>query len=104
MIRHVVAWKLAAEDAAERRAQAAKITADLLALRGVVPSILDISIGPDVLGGGNWDLALVADFADAAGLEAYATHPDHQVVVAYVRSVTADRVAVDFELSGSRDR
>lgn len=98
MIRHIVAWKLATDDAAERAAQARKIADDLLALRSVVPSIVDISAGPDVLGGGNWDVALVADFADRAGLDAYQTHPDHQAVVGYVRSVVGDRVAVDFEL------
>ena len=32
------------------------------------------------------------------GLEAYATHPVHQEVLAYVRSVMSDRVAVDFEI------
>ena len=98
MIRHIVAWKLAAEDPAERAAQGRRIAADLLALRGVVPSLLDISVGPDVIGGGNWDVALVADFADRAGLDAYQTHPDHQAVVGYVRSVVSDRVAVDFEV------
>ncbi len=98
MIRHIVAWKLRTDDPAERAEQAQKITADLLALRGVVPSIDDISIGPDVVGGANWDLALVADFADQAALDAYQTHPDHQAVVGYVRSVVSDRVAVDFEL------
>lgn len=98
MIRHVVAWKLASPDPAERAAQARRIADELLALRGVVPSIVDISAGPDVLGGGNWDVALVADFADEAGLDAYQTHPDHQAVVGYVRSVVSDRVAVDIEI------
>ena len=69
---------------------------NILALKGVVPSIGEISVGPDVVGGSNWDVALVADFADQAALDAYQTHPDHQIVVAYVRSVVADRVAVDF--------
>jgi hypothetical protein len=63
MIRHVVAWKLRRRPV-ERAAQAAKVSADLGALREVVPSIGDLSIGPDVVGGGNWDVALVADFAD----------------------------------------
>lgn len=97
MIRHVVAWKLRTEDPAERAAQAAKVSADLGALREVVPSIVDLSIGPDVVGGGNWDVALVADFADRAGLDAYQTHPDHQAVAGYIRSVVSDRIAVDFE-------
>lgn len=98
MIRHLVAWKLATADPDERAAQAQKISADLLALRGVVPSLLEITVGPDVVGGGNWDVALIADFADRAGLDAYQTHPDHQLVVGYVRSVVADRVAVDLEV------
>jgi len=98
MIRHIVAWKLKSEDPVEKAAQAQKVSADLLALRGVVPSILEIAVGPDVVGGTNWDVALVADFADQAALDAYLTHPDHQAVVGYVRSVVADRVAVDIEV------
>lgn len=97
-IRHVVAWKLSTEDASLRTQQAARISSELLALRGVVPSILDLSIGPDVVGEGNWDVAIVADFADKAGLQDYIDHPAHQAVVAYVRSVVASRAAVDFEL------
>lgn len=98
MIRHIVAWKLAAPDVSERAAQARKIADGLGALKGRVPSIIDITVGPDVVGGGNWDVALVADFADTAGLDAYLTHPDHVAVVGYVRSVVADRVAVDLEI------
>lgn len=97
-LRHVVAWRLATDDPAERAAQAARITAELRALDGVVPSIRAISVGPDIVGGGNWDVALVADFEDEAALEAYVQHPAHQDVVAYVRSVVAERVAVDFAL------
>ncbi|QEV99144.1 Dabb family protein [Microbacterium caowuchunii] len=97
-LRHIVAWKLATDDAAERAEQAQRIADDLNALRDVVPAIIDINVGPDVLGGGNWDVALVADFADADALDAYQNHPAHQAVVGYVRSVVADRVAVDYEL------
>jgi hypothetical protein len=97
-LRHVVAWKLAAEDEATRREQAQQIADRLLALRGVVPELIDISVGPDLVGDGNWDVALVADMADAAALDAYQRHPAHQEVVGYVRSVVAGRVAVDFEV------
>ena len=98
MIRHIVAWRLASQDPAERAAQAQKMSDDLGALRGVVPSLLEITVGPDVLGGGNWDVALIADFADQAGLDGYQTHPSHQAVVGFVRSVVADRVCVDLEV------
>lgn len=97
-LRHVVAWKLATEDPTERAAQAQKIADDLNALAGVVPEIESIAVGPDVVGGANWDVVLVADFADEAALDAYQTNPDHQAVAGYVRSVVADRVAVDYEV------
>ena len=97
-IRHVVTWKLAAEDAAERGAQAAEIARRLNALGGVVPQLLSISAGANVAyPEANWDVTLVADVASIAALEEYQVHPAHEEVVAYVRSVVASRVAVDFE-------
>ncbi|WP_312171883.1 Dabb family protein [Microbacterium sp.] len=99
MIRHVVTWKLAAEDDGERAAQAAEVARRLNALDGVVPQLRSISAGanmayPDA----NWDVTLVADFDSIAALEEYQVHPAHEEVVAYVRSVVASRVAVDFEV------
>jgi len=98
MIRHIVAWKLKSEDPVEKAAQAQKVSADLMALKGLVPSIIDIAVGPDVVGGDNWDIAIVADFADQSALDAYQQHPDHQAVAGYVRSVVGERASVDFEV------
>ncbi|MGN8026779.1 Dabb family protein [Microbacterium sp. 22242] len=98
-LRHVVSWKMAAEDPAVRAEHAAGVASRLAALVGVVPEIRALSTGvntayPDA----NWDVALVADFDDVDGLEAYQVHPAHQDVVAYVRSVVGARTAVDFEV------
>lgn len=98
-LRHVVTWKLASEDPIERAAQATEVARRLNALDGVVPQLLSISAGantayPDT----NWDVTLVADFESVAALEEYQVHPAHEEVVAYVRSVVAARVAVDFEV------
>ena len=99
MIRHVVSWKLAAEDAAVRAEQAAEVARRLNALMGVVPELRAVSAGanvahPDV----NWDVTLVADVDSLEDLEAYQVHPAHQEVGAYLRSVVASRAAVDIEL------
>jgi len=99
MIRHVVSWKLAAEDPSVRAEQAAEAARRLNALDGVVPELLSISAGanaayPDA----NWDVALVADFASVAAIEAYQVHPAHEEVAAFIRSVVSSRVAVDFEV------
>jgi hypothetical protein len=98
-LRHVVSWKMASEDPAERAEHAAGIVQRLEGLVGVVDEIGALSVGvntayPDA----NWDVALVADFADLAALEAYQVHPAHQEVVAYVRAVSGARSAVDFDI------
>ena len=99
MIRHVVTWKLASEDAVERGAQAAEVARRLNALDGVVPQLRAISAGANTIyPESNWDVTLVADFDSVDDLEQYQVHPAHEEVVAYVRSVVASRVAVDFEI------
>lgn len=98
-IRHVVTWKLAAEDSAVRAEQASEIARLLNALVGVVPQLRAISAGANVAyPDANWDVTLVADFDSIDELEAYQVHPAHEEVVSYVRSVVASRVAVDFEV------
>ncbi|MFM9745363.1 Dabb family protein, partial [Streptomyces brasiliscabiei] len=98
-LRHVVAFRMAAEDAADRAAHAAEAARRLNALEGVVPSLRAMSAGANTLfPDQHWDLVLVADFDDAEGLAAYAVHPVHEEVAGYIGSVRADRVAVDFEL------
>jgi hypothetical protein len=99
MIRHVVTWKLAEQDAAQRAEQAAEVARRLNALDGVVPQLRSISAGANVAyPEANWDVTLVADFDSIDELEAYQVHPAHEEIVAFVRSVVASRVAVDFEV------
>lgn len=99
MLRHVVTWKLASEDAAERRQQAAEVARRLNALDGVVPQLRSISAGANaVYPEANWDVTLVADFDSVEALEQYQVHPAHEEVAGYIRSVVASRVAVDFDI------
>lgn len=98
-IRHVVAWKLAAEDETVRAEQAAEVARQLKSLVGVVPSIRALSAGPNAAyAHANVDVAVVIDFDDVQGLDDYQTHPAHQEVAAYIRSVVDSRMAVDFEV------
>ncbi|MBO0981720.1 Dabb family protein [Microbacterium sp. SD291] len=98
-IRHVVTWKLKAEDPAERADQAAEVARRLNALDGVVPQLRSISAGANVAyPEANWDVTLVADFDSVAAIEDYQVHPAHEEVAVYIRSVVASRVAVDFEV------
>jgi hypothetical protein len=99
MIRHIVAFKLAADDAGTRAAQAAEAGRRLEALVGDVPTLRAVSASANALDlPGNWDLALVADFDGAAGLDAYQVHPAHEEVAAFIGGIRSDRVAVDLEV------
>lgn len=98
-IRHVVTWVLAGEDKAERQADAAQLARELEGLVGRVPSLLSLVAGANALAiEGNWDLVLIADFADEAGLREYQEHPAHQEVAAHVKALAVRRSAVDFEV------
>lgn len=99
MIRHIVAFRMASDDADTRAEHALEAARRLNALLGVVPSLRAMSAGANVLAAGqNFDLALVADFDDEQGLEDYLVHPAHEEAAAYIGSVRGERVAVDFML------
>jgi quinol monooxygenase YgiN len=99
MLRHIVSWKLKATDAQTKAAHAAEIRRRLDSLIPVVPHIQRLTLGIDTADtAGNWDLVLIADYQDAAALAAYQTHPEHQKVAAYIRTVIAERCCVDFQV------
>ena len=96
-IRHIVLWKLAADDADTRALHAEQIAERLLGLREVIDEIAHIEVGRNVANPhANWDVALFSEFADVDALERYQVHPAHQEVAAFVRSVVAERASVDY--------
>lgn len=96
-IRHIVLWKLAADEADTRALHAEQIAEKLLALRGVVDEIDHIEVGRNVVNPqSNWDVALVSEFSDAAALERYQVHPAHLEAAAFVKTVVAERSCVDY--------
>ena len=97
-IRHIVCWKLNALTPRKKAEDAAGIVAGLEALVGVVPEIRGLTVGPDVAGNENWDVALIADFDDLEALDRYQRHPEHKKVGAFIRTVVADRLAVDLQV------
>lgn len=97
MIRHIVTWRLAADDAHQRAADAAGIRERLEGLRGQLAAER-IDVGVD-LGDteGNWHVVLDSDFATRDDLAAYQVHPAHVEAAAFIRSVVAARSCVDYE-------
>lgn len=99
MIKHIVMWKL--EDFADGRTknENAKIIKEKLeALVGVIPEIVKLEVGIDILGTNqSYDVVLVSEFKNLQELDIYAKHPGHVKVGEFVGKVRKDRVAVDYE-------
>lgn len=74
----------------------------LRALPERIPQLRSMSVGSDVLGGpASHDVAIVADFDDLAGLDAYTRHPAHAEVLRISAPVKASIATVDFEIQGA---
>ena len=95
MIRHVVMWVL------NDPADAGRFAEQLLSCRGIVPGMgaFDVGRRSEALAA-SADVCLVADFADAAALAAYAGHPHHRAVSDRLTPLRRSRTVLDFEVSG----
>jgi hypothetical protein len=98
MIRHIVEFRLAADEPEQRAIDARGIRDHLTALVGVVPTVRSIVVAPDLgLIGGHWDVVLVSEHDSSADLEAYQAHPAHREAAGWVSTVVSDRATVDYE-------
>jgi hypothetical protein len=99
MIKHIVIWTLADEALGQdKAANLAEAKRRLDTCAGLVDGIVSFSVGVPQEGleaGG--DLCLVSEFADADALRAYAGHPDHLAVGAFLNQVRTSRIAFDFD-------
>jgi len=96
MIRHVVtfAWvdTITPDEIAE-------ITTRLRALPAAIPELRGYAVGPDLGIGGSADFAVVADFDDVAGYEAYRDNPQHEAVRSeWIMPRVAARSSVQYSL------
>lgn len=99
MIRHVVMWKLNAEDAVGQKAAVDAMAAALEPLVGQIEGLDSLTVRADIAAvDSNWDVVLVSDHTSPEALVAYGSHPLHVVAGAVVKANTRDRVCVDFEL------
>lgn len=99
MIRHIVLFRLAATDDAQRRDDAHGIAERLEALETQIAGIQSIRVDRDLgLVAGHWDVALVSEHDDNAALEAYQVHPAHKEAAAWIGSVVTDRAVVDYSV------
>ncbi len=79
----------------------AAVGAALSGLPGKIPEIAAYLHGPDAgINAGNFDYAVVADFASRDDYLVYRDHPDHRAVIAeMITGHVAARAAVQYEIA-----
>ena len=94
MLTHIVCWKYKDETAASTREEH---RAKLQKLKNVIPEIIDLKVGADVLHlPRSYDTGLVVTFQDLEDLDVYTNHPTHLEVAAMGREIAEHVVSVDF--------
>lgn len=96
MIRHVAVFRFSASFLPEEREAWMAL---VRALPSQIPDLRRISVGADVLHGpASHEVAIVADFDDLDGLDAYSRHPAHDEVLRISGPVKTSLATVDFEV------
>ena len=100
MIRHIVVWKLKAEDDAGKAAAVAAIADALEPLANIIDGTRSLHVSANsAYFDANWDVVLEAEYDSLEALDAYQVHPEHQAAAALVRSHVAQRASVDFAVA-----
>ena len=96
MIKHVVMWKFKEEVALTDKVEMKR---QLESLKGVVPSLIHIEVGLDLVGKeASKDMVLYSEFNTMDDLAAYAGHSEHMKVVEFVKPLVCERAVVDYEV------
>jgi hypothetical protein len=97
MIKHVVMWRLRADDADEKREACQLVKRAFESLRGRIPGMMHLEIGIDQSHVDYaCDVVLMSEFESMAALEAYGTHPEHLRVRTELRDIRTTRHQVDY--------
>ena len=97
MIKHIVMWKLKDSAEGHTKEENMKIIKEKLeGLVGRIDGLIEVEIGVNFNPNG-FDMCLNSKFESREALEFYDSHPLHQEVRKYIRSVISERVLVDYE-------
>ena len=100
MIKHVVLWKLKEEANGHTKKENAITMKNLLeSMPPLIPELDSVEVGLQMFEVNNdamADIMLIATCKDEKHLAAYASHPEHQKVVSYIKSVVSERRVIDY--------
>jgi hypothetical protein len=91
MLTHIVFMKFPNLDVSN------EVKRKLMAMEDKIPTLRSIEVGIDITRSKrSWDLVLLTRFDDQAGLDAYAIHPVHLDVLAFIRANVLEVAAIDY--------
>lgn len=98
MLKHIVMWKLKDHAEGNDKATNARLLKEKLdRCAAVVPGILKFEVALAQPGlEATYDAVLYSEFTDAAALEAYSVHPEHEAVKGFIGAVRSERQCMDF--------
>lgn len=99
MIKHIVFWKVKDEFEGQSKAQIKQQMKDMLEHCGrVIPGVvaLEVALAGSELEA-TFDVVLYSVFESKAALDAYAIHPEHEKLKAYVAKVRTARECMDYQ-------
>ncbi len=100
MIRHVVMWRLKEHaEGADRATNALRMKERLESLRGRVPGMRRLDVGINLFPSAeSAHVVLITEHDDAAALEAYQSHQEHEAMKPFIGAVRDERRVVDYEI------
>lgn len=99
MIKHIVLWKLQeSNEPAAKEKNLLEMKLRLESLKQAIPQIVSLQVGLNCVDlSGNADIVLVSEFETLEALNVYRTHPAHLEAVQFIRTISKERWAVDYE-------
>lgn len=102
MIRHIVMFTLLEEAEGKSKEENLKLAVEKAEdLRDKIPSLKRYQVVTNAPEADktNFDIALICDFEDMEGLNAYQVHPAHKAFGAFITGIRQTRACIDFEIS-----
>jgi len=95
MVRHIVMFDFKENNKKENNIQKAKEMLENLI--DIIPTLKSMEVGVNFSSEDRaMDLSIITSFDDKAGLEEYATHPEHLKVVEFIKTVVNSSKVSDY--------
>ena len=96
MIKHIILWNF--QEGKGREEDKLKRKNGLEALKDKISGIIEIEVITKPVAGSNAEIMLNSTFESVEALNNYQVHEEHVKVATFVRSVTCNRMCMDYEV------